>query len=39
MLHIFVRRPSVNFKKNLLPWNHWANLNQTWRESSLGGSL
>jgi hypothetical protein len=34
-----VRRPSVNFFKNLLLWNHWANLNQTWPESSLGGFL
>jgi hypothetical protein len=34
-----IRRPSVNFKKNLLLWNHWANLNQTWPESSLAGSL
>jgi hypothetical protein len=33
-----VRRPSVNFFKNLLLWNHCANLNQTWPESSLGGS-
>jgi hypothetical protein len=31
--------PSVNFFKNLLLWNHRANLNQTWPESSLGGSL
>jgi hypothetical protein len=23
----------------ILLWNHWANLNQTWPESSLGGSL
>jgi hypothetical protein len=38
---IGVRRPSVNFFKNLLLWNHWVNLNQTWPESSLalGGSL
>jgi hypothetical protein len=35
---IGVRRSSVNFFKNLL-WNHWANLNQTWPESSLGVSL
>jgi hypothetical protein len=34
-----VRRPSVNFFKNLLLWNHRANLSQTWPESSLGGSL
>ena len=34
-----VRRPSVNFFKNLLLWNHQANLSQTWPESSLGGSL
>ena len=34
-----VRCPSVNFFKNLLLSNHWANLNQTWPESSLGGSL
>ena len=33
---IGIRRPSVNFLKNLLLWNHWANLNQTWPESSLG---
>ena len=32
-----IRRPSVNFFKNLLLWNHQANLNQTWPESSLGG--
>jgi hypothetical protein len=32
-------RPSVSFLKNLLLWNHWANLNQAWPESSLGGSL
>ena len=31
-----VRRPSVNFFKNLLLWNHRANLIQTWPESSLG---
>ena len=34
-----IRRPSVNSFKSLLLWNHWANLNQTWPESSLGGSL
>ena len=33
------RRPSVNFLKNLLLWNHWTNLNQAWPESSLAGSL
>ena len=33
-----VRRPSVSFFKNLLLWNHWANLKQTWPESSLGMS-
>jgi hypothetical protein len=30
------RRPSVNFFKNLLLWNHWTNLNQTWTQSSSG---
>jgi hypothetical protein len=34
-----VRRSYVNFLKNLLLWNHWANLDHTWPESSLGGSL
>ena len=31
-----VVRPSVNFFKNLLLWNYWANLNQTWSESLPG---
>ena len=39
LLSLSVCRSSVNFKKNLLLWNHWANLNQTWSESSLGGYL
>ena len=28
-----------NFLKNLLLPNHWANLDQTWQECSLGGPL
>ena len=37
-----VCRPSVvvNFSHlNLLLWNHWANLNQTWKGWSFGGPL
>jgi hypothetical protein len=30
---------SSKFKKNLLLWNYWANLNQTLRKLSLGGPL
>ena len=41
LVHLCELLPSLvvrlNFFKNLLLWNHWANLNQTWPESSLGG--
>jgi hypothetical protein len=33
------KKGGMKFKKNLLLWNYWANLNQTLLKWSLGGSL
>ena len=33
------RKKGMNFLKNLLLWNYWANLNQTMQKWSLGGPL
>ena len=34
-----LKKVGLKFKKNLLLWNYWANLNQTLLKLSLGGPL
>ena len=34
-----LKKGGMKFKKNLLLWNYWANLNQTLLKWSLGGPL
>ena len=34
-----LKKRGMKLKKNLLLWNYWANLNQTWLKWSLGGPL
>ena len=34
-----IKKGGMKFKKNLLLWNYWANLNQTLLKWSLGGPL